>query len=250
MKVIILAAGIGQRLGAHAAERPKCLLEFGGISLLQRHLRNLDQHQVSEILLFTGFNRESIMDELAMTPCRTPVRTIYNPDFRSGSVISLWHAREALCSGEDIILMDADVLCAPAIINRLFETGLANCFLLDRDFIPGDEPVKLCVHNGRLIDFRKQIDKDLQFDFQGESVGFFRFSSAIARQLSGGLQGYIDSGQLQSPYEEAIRDLLLQLPESFSYEDVTGLPWIEIDFPEDIERAGNEILKQIENINH
>ena len=83
------------------------------------------------------------------------------------------------------------------------------------------------------------------FDFQGESVGFFRFSPAIASRLARRIQEYIDQKRRSEPYEEAIRDLLLANPGEFGYEDVTGLSWIEIDFPEDIKRAELEILNNI-----
>ena len=96
------------------------------------------------------------------------------------------------------------------------------------------------------MEFRKQIDKDLHFDVQGESVGFFRFSAATSIKLAKQLQSYIDKQRVAEPYEEVIRDLLLAEPEIFAFEDITGIPWIEIDYPEDIERAQQQILKKIE----
>lgn len=250
VSVIILAAGIGQRLGPKCKDKPKCLLEFGGRHLLHRHLLALVEYPVTEILLITGFNEAAIKAELKKIAIDTPVHTRYNPDFTRGSIVSLWQAKDSLQSGSDIILMDADVLYDPHIIRALFQSHSANNFLLDRDFEQGDEPVKLCIRNGIPIDFGKQIDKDLQFDFQGESVGFFRFSTATAQQLAGIIQDYIDQNRLDEPYEEAVRDLLHADPGAFSFTDITGLPWIEIDFPEDIERAENQILKKIEELNH
>ncbi len=50
-----------------------------------------------------------------------------------------------LVAGDDILLMDADVLYDRCIIERLVKTNISNCFLVDRDLEPGDEPVKLCV---------------------------------------------------------------------------------------------------------
>ena len=53
-------------------------------------------------------------------------------------------------------------------------------------------------------------------------------------------------GRSHEPYEETIRDVLLTSPRGkFAFEDITGLPWIEIDFAEDVERAKTEILPQI-----
>ncbi|MNN43504.1 hypothetical protein D3C81_1577440 [compost metagenome] len=90
---------------------------------------------------------------------------------------------------------------------------------------------------------------DLQYDTIGESVGFFRFQEHTARRLAEIVKGYVDSGRANMPHEEAVRDLLLeslaQRSHQFDTADVTGAPWIEIDFPGDVERAANEVLPQL-----
>ncbi len=245
MKAIILAAGVGQRLGKNGEIQPKCLLRFNGKSLLERHLDYLCHCQIDTVVIAVGYQAEMIQDEIKRVGAETWVTTIYNPDYTQGSIISLWTLREHLAAGEDLLLMDADVLCDRHIIERLVKTDIPNCFLLDRDFEPGDEPVKLCVHNGQLVEFRKQVASALVYDFYGESVGFFRFDGAIAHRLAACTERYVAEGRYEEPYEEAIRDLLLEAPEVFGYEDITGLPWIEIDFPEDIQRAQNQILPQL-----
>lgn len=244
MKVIILAAGIGNRLGGSAGDKPKSLIEIDQISLLERHVRYLKEHGLQDIYVVSGFQQELMLAKL--NELGIADKNIVNPQFRLGSAISLHCAKEVLSSSDDILLMDADVLYAGEILQRLVNTENKNCFLLDRDFETGEEPVKLCVKDGLLIDFRKKIHKDLEYDFQGESVGFFKFSAVMSEKLLARLQHYIDSELNEAPYEEAIRDLLLAEPERFSFEDITGLPWIEIDFPEDLIRARTEILTQIQ----
>jgi choline kinase len=103
--------------------------------------------------------------------------------------------------------------------------------------------VKLCVRGGTLVEFRKKIDAD--YDFCGESVGFFRFSESVARKLATAAGQYVERRAIMEPYEEAIRDVLLAEPRQFGYEDVTGLPWIEIDFPADVKRARDDILPRL-----
>lgn len=242
MHAIILAAGVGQRLGDAAANKPKCLLEFSGQSLLERHLQILVHYGIEHLTVVTGYQAPMIDAVLAQTQWQIEIKTRLNPDFTAGSVVSLACAGEALCSGAPVLLMDADVLYDHRLIERLLQTNHANCFLLDRDFEPGEEPVKLCVRDGRLIDFRKRIDKNLAFDFQGESVGFFRFEPDTAQSLASAAENYIGSGKQDQPYEEVIRDLLLARPCDFGYEDITGLAWVEIDFPDDIDRARQHIL--------
>jgi choline kinase len=141
--------------------------------------------------------------------------------------------------------MDADVLYDRRMLKRLITTPFPNCFLLDRVFEAGDEPVKLCVRADQLVEFRKHLSHELVYDFCGESVGSFRFSKAMAARLAERACYYLEHGWRDQPYEEAIRDLLRATPHEFGFEDITGLPWIEIDFPEDIRRAEHEILPRL-----
>jgi len=244
MKAIILAAGIGNRLGESSANKPKSLLEFEGKSLLKRHIDILIANQIEELTIVTGYQSEMI--ETHLQDSALPINFIYNDRFTEGSIISLNCAQEILFSEPEFILMDADVLYDPEMVKRLVNTEIENCLLLDRDFIPGDEPVKICVDkNGRINEFRKKVADDLEFDIQGESVGFFKFNKLIGTSLLGRISDYLSKGENDTPYEEAIRDLIKTYPEQFGYEDVTGVAWIEIDFPEDIEKAKNEILPNI-----
>ncbi|OGT34655.1 MAG: ADP-glucose pyrophosphorylase [Gammaproteobacteria bacterium RBG_16_51_14] len=243
MKAIILAAGIGKRLGPASYQKPKCLLSFDGVSLLQRHLAILEYYDICEVCIITGYESGQIAQALPNLSLSSQL--VYNVRYQQGSVVSLWSAQAFLTSGDGILLMDADVLYDHKIIGTLVNTAHRNCFLLDRNFEAGDEPVKLCISNGRLVEFRKNVAQEVQFDQQGESVGFFRFSGEIAGILARQTQHYIDTERLDEPYEEVIRDLLLEQPDSFAYEDVTGLPWIEIDFPEDIDRATQDILPRL-----
>ena len=244
MKAIILAAGRGERLGDAAAGRPKCLLRFGGKTLLQRHIENLDRLDAGRIIIVTGYRHEQIETALAQIESRTPVQTAVNPDYELGSIVSLHCARDFLAGGTDTILMDADVLYDPDILGRLFDTQSGNCFLLDRDFESGDEPVKLCVSGAVPVEFRKIPDRAISWDYQGESVGFFRFDAAMSARLARKAEDYLDSNRSREPYEEAIRDLLMETPGLFRVEDITGQAWIEIDFPADVARA-TEIYENI-----
>jgi choline kinase len=249
MKAIILAAGIGNRLGDHSANKPKSLLEFNGKSLLKRHIEILLANHVHETTIVTGYESEMVMNHL--NGSAMPIKYIYNERYTEGSIISLGCAHEILFNESEFILMDADVLYDQQMVNRLINTNIKNCLLLDRNYMPGDEPVKICVDkNGRINEFRKQITEDLDFELLGESVGFFKFTKLIGASLLGRIDDYLAKGENNTPYEEAIRDLLLIYPEQFGYEDVTGIPWIEIDFPEDIERAEKEILPNLSPINN
>jgi choline kinase len=250
MRAIILAAGRGVRLQLpEDAQLPKCLLRFGDMTLLERHLRMLTNAGIDEVVLALGFRHELVEDELDRLAWLPRPEIVLNMNFELGSVLTVHTAADAMTRGGDVLLMDADVLYDERIM-RALAAGNApvNRLLIDRDFEAGDEPVKLCVRAGVPIELRKQLAADLQFDIIGESVGFFRFEQNGARRLAALVAGYADSGRAHMPHEEAVRDLIREKSQAIEVADVTGSPWIEIDFPVDVTRAAQEVLPQLQPI--
>lgn len=244
MDALLLAAGVGRRLSA-AHEQPKCLLQIAGRSLLEQHIENLNQLGVERIGLCLGYQSEQIVEALATIESEASLLIHYNPLFRQGSVVSLWCLRQLLNGGNSVLLMDADVLYSAQILARLVKSPQPNCYLIDRDFEPGDEPVKICLRQQRIVEFRKQLAADLDYDTIGESVGFFKFDAPTAALLAQMCAQTIASGLGDLPHEEVLRALALDGNTDIGIEDVSGLPWIEIDFPQDITKAQEQILPRI-----
>jgi choline kinase len=239
---ILLAAGVGRRLGA-AGGVPKVLLEFGGLTLLARHLEALRSNGVTDVSITVGHRRELVEAEVRRLGWHDRVAFIDNPRYREGSLVSLWAQSTRLRSGRPLLLMDGDVLYDERILASLLRAPGENVLLVDRHIDPGDEPVKVCFRGGRIVDFRKKPER--VHDWHGESVGFFRFSGEAAAALADRCQTYVQRGRADLEYEEAIRDLILAEPDRFSAVDIGKLPWIEIDFEADVARARDEILPRL-----
>lgn len=239
---IILAAGVGRRLGT-AHEGPKILLEFGGRTLLHRHLDALAAHGIRQVSMTVGYERGLIEAEVARIGWSDRVSFIGNPDFREGSLVSL-AVQDAVLRAGPVLLMDGDVLYDSRMIGALLDAPGENVLLLDREIEPGDEPVKICFRGDTIVDFRKVPEH--AHDRHGESVGFFRFSAGTAAALADRCRFHVEAGHTKLEYEEAIRDLILAEPARFGAQDITALPWVEIDFEEDILRARRDILPQLD----
>lgn len=249
MRAIILAAGLGLRLMQPADKQlPKCLLSFGGQTLLERHLRLLKAVGVDEVVLALGFHHEQVQAELDRLDWQPRPRIMLNDRYDLGSVLTVHASAAAMCAGGDVLLMDADVLYDGRMLEALVQGATANRLLMDRDFEIGDEPVKLCLKDRVPVELRKQVAAGIEFDTIGESVGFFRFDAATARRLSEIVAAYVESGRANQPHEEAVRDLLLEGDHVFDVADVTGIPWIEIDFQDDVRRAAQEVLPQLQSM--
>ncbi len=249
MRAILLAAGRGLRLQQPEDQQlPKCLLRFGAMSLLERHLRLLKDAAVDEIVLALGFRHELVELELDRLGWDPRPAIVLNPRFELGSVLTVHVAADAMTRGGEVLLMDADVLYDARILRALVAGRQpANRMLIDRDFEAGEEPVKLCVRNGAPIELRKQLAADLQYDTIGESVGFFRFDQVAARRLAELVAGYVARGDGRMPHEEAVRDLIRAESQRFEIADITGAPWIEIDYAADVVRAAQEVLPKLQS---
>lgn len=246
---IILAAGIGRRLGKDA---PKVLLEFGGKTLLERHLTALHANGVADVAITVGHRPDLIRAELSRLGVVNRVALVDNPRYREGSVVSLAVQRTRLTAGGPVVLMDGDVLSDGRMIARLLQAAPENVLLFDQTIEPGDEPVKICLRTAprgeTIVDFAKLPDHT--HDRHGESVGFFRFSAGMAAALAERTTAYVDAGHTSSEYEAAIRDLILAHPDRFGFEDISDLPWTEIDFEGDVARARQDILPRLREMAH
>ena len=241
--VILLAAGVGRRLDRERPS-PKVLLEFGGRSLLERHLECLALAGADSVTIVTGYEADQIERAVAVSGTALDVRFIRNARYREGSVVSLATAGDSLRAGDVTVLMDGDVLYDRRMHARLLGGTGENIMLVDQNIAPGDEPVKICFDAaGRIVDFRKRPEH--AHVRHGESVGFFRFSAATSAVVADRAEAYAADQRASLEYEEVIRDLLLAEPDRFAAVDVTDLPWTEIDFPEDGARARDEILPRL-----
>ena len=212
----------------------------------ERHLQLLRGVGVHEVVVALGFRSELVQGELERLAWQPRPQVVLNSGFELGSVLTVHTAADAMTRGGDVLLMDADVLYHRDIMAALVAGPRpVNRLLIDRSFEPGDEPVKICVRGGVPVELRKKVAAELQYDTIGESVGFFRFDEAGARRFAAIVADYVNSGRDNLPHEEAIRDFLREGTQPAEVVDVTGMPWIEIDFPADVERAERDILPRL-----
>lgn len=248
MKAILYAAGIGKRLEEKFGQRPKVLLEFGGKSLLEWHLLRLQEARVTELVVVTGYCREQLESALHSLGSRYPITltTRHNPDYTEGSVLSFLASLPDLeAATAPLLLMDADVLYPAQMLHRLIDSPHRTALLVDRDFSTADDdPVLVPIREGRPFDFvKKWLGKA---DAIGESVGFFKLDPADLPPLIMETRQRSTGDGRKDSYDDVLR-LLVQAGR-FGHEDVTHLPWTEVDFPGDVERAEQEVLPAIERL--
>jgi len=239
MKALILAAGIGKRLKANV---PKILLKIGNKSLLERHVENLLNLGIKNIGIVIGYKSNHLRNFIKKIDRKKNIKIFKNSSYKLGSIVSLVSASNFFYIKGNLILMDGDVLYDKKILKKLFNSNKKNCLLIDKKFEKGKEPVKVCIKNNKIIDFGKIVNQD--FDYQGESVGFFKFSNKSSLKFLQQSRKIMKSNK-NLMYEEAIQKIIKEKKIRMDFENITNLPWIEIDFKKDLIFAKKKVLKQI-----
>jgi choline kinase len=242
MRAIILAAGRGWRLKPYTETTPKCLVEIGEKTLLQRYLDALKALGVPEAVLVLGHLKEQVIAEAARGPAEVEVRIVTNEQFTRGNILSLWCARHEF--DDDVLIMDGDVLFPRELLARLIASPDPNAIAVDERFQDTGEEQKVICEDGWVVEVTKKISADPRV--RGEEVGVLRLSADAAEVLRGVLEEFIETGKDSVEYEEALRELAVEVP--IGVVEMGDLPWIEIDFEEDLVRAREHMLPEVERL--
>lgn len=229
MKAIILAAGIGRRLGL---DHPKCMVDVGGMSIIQRQLRAFRANGVEDFVFVVGFQQQMLRDHLKDEPGRLVF--LENERFaETNTIYSLDLAREHLA--DDVFYCNADVVFDQRLPARLLGEPRSSVAIVVHPCT--EEEVKVRIAGDRI----GAIGKDVSLkDCAGEFIGVARFRDRAARMLAAALADWVQQqGMVNEYFESALNDVCGQ--EGIRAVDVSDLPCIEVDFPRDLALARERI---------
>lgn len=238
---VILAAGMAKRLRPLTDTKPKCLLEVGKRSLLERTVDAMRQAGIQEFLVVTGYRGEMIREFLTIHYPLSTIHYLDNIDYEhNNNIYSLWMACQKV-RGCDFLLMDSDILCDPAAVVRIAQEQ-TSALAVNRHEL-GEEEMKVVVDaDSRITEISKTCRPE---DAMGESVGIEKitadYSEALARELD---QMILQEGLIDIFYERAFERLIPQ-GHTFKVVDTTHYFSYELDTPEDFQRAQELMPKEL-----
>jgi choline kinase len=233
MKAIILSAGQGSRLGHLVDDRPKCLIEFSGRTLLDRQLDTLEANGVHEAVVVTGFHDELVNAAIAKRTGGPRVRTIFNPFYKvADNTGSLYMAREEL-SG-DCLVWNGDTLVSRALMAKVVGNDRSGiCVTIDRKAGYDDDDMKVvAAEDGRLRAIGKRISEGVN----AESIGLLAFRAGGAEQFRDAIEKAMRTSEGTTIWYLRVIHHLAQTGEVWTL-DINGEEWGEVDFPADVEAA-------------
>ena len=239
MKAIILAAGMASRLRPLTLTTPKSMLKVGERSLLQRSMDALIANGVKEFCIVTGYLHEMIEDFVKNQYADSiKVTFIYNKVYETtNNIYSLWLARP-FAEGEEVLLLDSDLLYDPQIVARVLATDAPNVLTLIRHEL-GEEEMKVVTDAQGSI---KEISKTCNpADAAGESLGIEKMGVAYTKALYKELEPMMNEEHLENVFYERAFERLIPQGHTYKVLDVTELFSCELDTIEDFENAKAKI---------
>lgn len=234
MKAIILSAGQGSRLGPLVHDKPKCLIDFNGRTLLDRQLDTLAANGVEEAVVVTGFHDELVDAAIAARGRGPWVRTIFNPFFKvADNTGSLFMAREELKG--DCLVWNGDTLVSDTLMARVMGSGQPGiCVTIDRKADGYDEDdMKVVEEGGLLKAIGKRLDRD---GVNAESIGLLAFRDGGAERFRQAIEGALRTPEGTTIWYLRVIHQIAQRDDVHTL-DISGEQWGEVDFPEDVEAA-------------
>ena len=231
-KAIILSAGQGSRLGHMVDDRPKCLIEFHGRTLLDRQLDTLAANGVEEAVVVTGFHDELVEQAIAARSGDPRVTTVFNPFYKvADNTGSLFMAREEL-SG-DCLVWNGDTLVSNPLMQRVVANDRPGiCVTIDRKDAYDEDDMKVAEAAGRLTAIGKRLSEGVN----AESIGLLAFRGGGAERFREAIERAIRTPEGTTIWYLRVIHHLAQASEVWTL-DISGEEWGEVDFPPDVERA-------------
>ena len=241
MKAVILAAGMGKRLGEHSKGKPKCLLEVGGSTLLERSLTNLRKGGLKDVVIILGFRGELIKALIGEHYKGLDITYVENRDYETtGNMYSLAKAKPLL--NTDTMIIEADLIYQKDAISRLINAKRQNTLLVGRLLHHGDD-IYICADNrGQITNLGGEIEN--KNEAIGALLGISKFSPEFMEKLFNQASRDFSEGNKNFHYEETI------LKTSLSDHPVYALTchdinWTEVDNEADLKRARKEVYPKI-----
>ena len=241
MQAIILAAGMGKRLGGLTAHNTKCMVEVNGISLIERTLTQLDRLGLTRIVVVTGYEGAGLRDFIGTLPVTTPIAFVDNPVYdRTNNIYSLMLAKDYLLA-EDTLLLESDLIFEDAVLDVLLADPRPNLALVDKfqAWMSGS-----CM-TLRPDDTIASFISGPRFAFADagsywKTVNIYKFSAEFsARFYVPLLEAYITVLGNNEYYEQVLRVLTVVDNSQILAKRLTGQTWYEIDDVADLDIAAS-----------
>lgn len=240
MQALILAAGMGKRLGEYTKDSTKCMVKINGECLIDRVIKQLLKHDFKRIVLVVGYKGKELIEHIG-NQYGERIKYIENPIYnKTNNIYSLWLARDVL-SEDDTILLESDIIFEDCIIDMLVENPYPNLALVDKYQTWMDGTMVQINGEHEIVNF---IPKDAfnynEVDEYYKTVNIYKFSKDFSKNsYLPFLDAYCKVMGNNEYYEQVLRVITLLQKSNLHALPLNGQKWYEIDDVQDLDIASN-----------
>lgn len=240
MQAIILAAGMGRRLGEYTQNNTKCMVKVNGETLISRLLNQLKQHScISKVIIVIGYKGDILRDYINSLSVQLPVDYVVNPDYeKTNNIYSLYLAKKYLCE-DDTLLFESDLIFEDSILDLLLNDERDTLAVVDKfqSWMDGT-----CVELSENQKIKRFVTKS-KFDFNSidnyyKTVNIYKFSKVFSRRYYiPFLEAYCQALGKNEYYEQVLRVISILDTPPITALSLSGQHWYEIDDVNDLNIA-------------
>ncbi|MDE6403380.1 MAG: NTP transferase domain-containing protein [Muribaculaceae bacterium] len=255
MQAIILAAGMGRRLGEFTANNTKCMLEVNGIRLIDRMLNQLSKLKLDRIVIVIGYEGNNLKQYLLKNYSSRNIIFVENNIYdKTNNIYSLWLARGYM-SEDDTLLLESDLIYEDAILQAAIDCPDPDVALVSK-YETWMDGTMVRINEDRDIEsfIPKAAFKYNDTKYYYKTVNIYKFSKDfIVNHYLPFLDAYIKVLGENEYYEQVLRVITLIDKCGIKALPITGMHWYEIDDVQDLRIAETifatpeEKLKKIQN---
>lgn len=239
MQALILAAGMGKRLGALTAGNTKCMVKVCGVTLIERMLRQLEGLRLSRVVMVVGYHGRELRAFVESLGLATPIRWVDNPIYdQTNNIYSLALAKEWLLQ-EDTLLLESDLIFEDALLRALVEDPRHTLALVDKYESWMDGTVVQLDERDHIAAFIPGSRFDYaQRESYFKTVNIYKFSREFSRShYVPFLEAYTNALGRNEYYEQVLRVIAMLDEPIIQAKRLDGQKWYEIDDVQDLDIA-------------
>lgn len=239
MQAIILAAGMGKRLGELTKGNTKCMIEVGEETLISRLLHQLDQLHLQRIILVVGYKAKELREYLLNIHIQTAIEYVENTIYdKTNNIYSLYLAKDYLTK-DDTLLFESDIIMEDSLIQKLIENPYPDLALVDKYESWMDGTVVTIDEENRILRFiQNSLFKYDEIPDYYKTVNVYKFSKHFSSTMYVPfLEAYCKALGRNEYYEQVLRVITMLDNSGIRALPLNGEQWYEIDDIQDLDIA-------------
>lgn len=240
MQAIILAAGMGKRLGELTQGNTKCMVEVNGVKLIDRVLNQLSAYNLTRVIIVVGYKGKELQEYLGTRyDSKLKIEYITNPIYdKTNNIFSLALAKKEL-EEDDTILIESDLIFEDSLFSMIINSSHPNVALVDKYETWMDGTMVRIDDENNIVNFvPKKAFKYEHVDSYYKTVNIYKFSKEFSvNTYVPFLDAYTKSMGNNEYYEQVLRVITILDKCDFKALPLSGQKWYEIDDVQDLDIA-------------